>query len=325
MKRKLYLVALLSIFAFTSLCTFAQTVEDFKTKTLGPGNLSFKKFSKRVIISDFHVKYQVAMELEDAQKGGKMWRGGLRGDAKASLNLVLEGLDPDQLQKLTDELYTSYVEELKAQGFEVAPIEELWNHEAYSKSRDERWELVPGNGPGDSGEYGIIFTRATNGKFVVPKNYGGMYVGATVGKINNKERDFVYNSVSLVVTIFEDSQGELSKTLNRHAKAAQVKAETNFKISEESKVYFGMGTVLPRGGVEVSDVINKQKFESGQSADRDKLGTDYGVLRIWKVDDKEKKNYATVECNPEKYLEGTKLGANAFLKEAIQVLVKKAN
>ena len=323
MKRKLFLVALLAM--FTALTSVAQTVEEVNAKILGPANLSFKKFSKRVVISDFHVKYQVALELEDSQKGGKMWRGGLRGDAKASLDLVLDGLDPDQLQKLTDELYTSYVAELKAQGFEVAPIEELWNHEAYSKDREGRWELVPGNGPGDSGEYGVIFTRATNGKFVVPKNYGGMYVGATVGKINNKEKDFIYNSVSLVVTIFEDSQGELSKTLNRHAKAAQVKAETNFKISEDSKVWFGMGTVYPKGGVEVADVIEKQKFESGQNAARDKMGTDFGVLRVWEVENKEKRNYATVECNPEKYLKGTELGANAFLKEAVQVLVKKAN
>ncbi|KOF01906.1 hypothetical protein OB69_14280 [Roseivirga seohaensis subsp. aquiponti] len=323
MKRTICLAMLVSM--LTSLSLFSQTVEDFKIRTAGPGNLNYRKHSKRVVISDFHVKYQVALELKDSQKGGKMWRGGLRGDAKASLNLVLDGLDPDQLQKLTDQLYDTYVAELKAQGFEVASAEELWNHEAYEKNREERWELVPGYGPGDSGEYGLIFTRPTNGKFVVPKNYNGMYVGATVGKINNKERDFIYNSVSLVVTIFEDSQGELSKTLNRHAKAAQVKAETNFKISEESKVWFGMGTISPRGGVEVSDVINKQKFEAGQNADRDKLGTDYGVLRIWKVDDKEKKNYSTVECNPEKYLKGTELGANAFLKESIQFLVKKAN
>lgn len=52
--------------------------------------------------------------------------------------------------------------------------------------------------------------------------------------------------------------------MNRHAKAAQVKAETNFKISEDSKVWFGMGTVYPKGGVEVTDVIEKQKLSRGR-------------------------------------------------------------
>ena len=37
-----------------------------------------------------------------------MWRGGLKGDAKASLTLVLDGLVIDELQQLTDKLFEEY-------------------------------------------------------------------------------------------------------------------------------------------------------------------------------------------------------------------------
>ncbi|RKQ43303.1 hypothetical protein BXY85_3922 [Roseivirga pacifica] len=333
MKKKLCLALLVSV--FTSLSLFSQTVEDVKVKKLGPANLNYRKEAKRIAIADFQVNYQTALTLEDKKKGGKMWRGGIKGDAKASLTVVLDGLNPDDLQKLTDQLYAQYVADLEAQGFEIAPVEELWSNSAYDKKRDERWELKSGNGPEQGKEFGVILTRPSTRKFVVaqrtvdkengtPFSALADYEQGTENKVINQKTDYIFNKVVLEVLVFENSQSELSRTLNRHAGSAQVNAATTFKISEASTNRFGVGIFIAKGGVEVSDVMEKQKFEAGQNADTDKLGTDMGVLRVWSVEDREKTNFSTVKCDPAKYLKGAEMGVEAFLKGTVQAMADKA-
>lgn len=334
MKKKICLALLVSV--FTSLSLFSQTVEDVNIKKLGPANLNYRKEAKRIMIADFQVNYQTALTLEDEKKGGKMWRGGIKGDAKASITVVLDGLNPDDLQTLTDQLYAEYVADLKAQGFEIAPIEELWNNKAYDKNREDRWELKAGNGPEQGKEFGVILTRPSTQKFVVarrtvdkekgsPLSALADYETSTENKVINQKTGYIFNKVVLDVIVFENSQSELSRTLNRHAGSAQVKAETTFKISESSTNRFGMGTFFSKGGVEVADVMERQKFEAGQNADTDRLGTDMGVLRVWRVEDREKANFATVKCDPVLYLKGAELGVGAFLRGTVQAMADKAN
>ncbi len=333
MKNHLIITTII-LFISTSI-SFAQSVQDFKVKTLGPANLNYKKSPKRVLIGDFQVKYQTALNLEDEKKGGKMWRGGIKGDAKASLTLVLDGLEPDNLQTLTDQLYQQYVSNLKAQGFEIVPIEELWNHKVYEKNRDKRWELKAGAGPEQGDEFGMILTRPSIQKFVVAKNTvdpkmpGNMsvltdYEENTERKLSMQKNDFIFNKVVIVVSAFEDGQSETSKSLNRAAGYAQVKAETNFKISEASTNKFDMGTMMVKSGVEVANVLEKQKFDASQGADVDKRGTDIGVLRVWKVEDQEDINLSVVECNPTKYINGSKIGAEAFLTNTAEAMIQKS-
>lgn len=334
MKRYLFLFALTLIISTSEV--LSQEVQGFKTKISGPANLNFRKSPKRVVISDFQVNYQTALNLEDKKKGGKMFRGGLKGDAKASLTLVLEGLDQEALQKLTDQLYEDYVKELQAQGYEVAPIEEVWDHKAYKASRDKRWELKAGNGPERGKRFGMLLTRPSTQKFVVSqkefdKTKAGIatladYETNTERKMGSQRNDFIFNKVVVVVNSFEDGQGEGSKALGRLAGTAQVKAETNFKVSEFSVVKYNIGEVVPRGGIEVSNVLEKQKFDAFQRADVDKRGTDYGnIMTVWEVENREESDYITVKCDPKKFIKGAQLGVTAFLKSAVKELVDKSN
>lgn len=334
MKRHLFLFALI-LFIGTS-DALAQQVQEYKTKILGPANLNYRKSPKRVVISDFQVNYQTALSLEDEKKGGKMWRGGVKGDAKASLTLVLEGLDLEALQKLTDQLYADYVKELESQGYEIAPIEEVWDHKLYQNNRDKRWELKAGNGPERGERYGMLLTRPSTQKFVVAqkefdKTKAGIaaladYETSTERKIATQKNDFIFNKVVVVVNSFEDGQGEGSKALGRLAGTAQVKAETNFKVSEFSVIKYNFGEVMPRGGIEVSDVLEKQKFDAFQRADVDKIGTEYGnIMKVWEAENRENSDYITVKCDPKRFIKGAELGVNAFLKSAIQELVDKSN
>ena len=83
--------------------------------------------------------------------------------------------------------------------------------------------------------------------------------------------------------------------------------------------------MIVRGGVEVADVLKKQKFDASQAADVDKRGTDAGVFHVWRVEDKEDINVTVVKCNPEIYKKGAEIGIDAFLDATIDKLVDKSN
>lgn len=334
MKRHLLFFMLILIIATSEV--LCQEVQEYKTKITGPANLNYRKSPKRVVISDFQVNYQTALNLEDEKKGGKMFRGGLKGDAKASITLVMAGLDKEGLQKLTDQLYADYVNELQAQGYEIVPIEELWNHKVYQTKRDKRWELKSGNGPEPSERFGVLLTRPSTHKFIVSKKEfdktkAGIamladYEASTELKIGTQKNDFIFNKVVVMVNSFADGQGAGSKFINDLGGTAQVKAETNFKVSESSGVKYNSGEVKAWGGIEVSDVLEYQKFDVFQRADIDKPGTEYGnLMTVWEVENRESSDFITVKCEPKKFIKGAQLGVNAFLKSAVKELVDKSN
>ena len=336
MKRiKLPMLSFLLMLLCASPLAFAQNVKDFKVKMLGPANLNFRKSPKRIVISDFQVNFQTALQLEDKKKGGKMWRGGLKGDAKASLTLVLDGLNIDDLQQLTDKLFEEYKADLIAKGFEIAPIEELWNHSAYEKNREKRWDLRSGRGGEKGDEFGAIVMRPTGQKFIVNKQpmdnkKAGIlklanYEEQVEMKVSNQKKDFIFNKVVLNVLAFDNALSEAKRALNRHAGYAQVKAETDFKIDASSFNRFNIGQIVSNRGVVVEGVLEKQKFDASQRADVDKRGMDAGVFHVWSVEDKEDINLSVVKCDPEKYKKGAELAIESFLDATIQKLVDKAN
>lgn len=331
----------LSVFSFLLIlmCVLpevnAQNVKDFKIKMLGPANLNFRKSPKRIVISDFQVNFQTALQLEDKKKGGKLWRGGIKGDAKASLTLVLDGLNMDELQQLTDKLFEQYKADLVSKGFEIAPIEELWNHSTYQKNREKRWDLRSGQGGEKGDEFGAIVMRPTGQKFIVNKQSmenkktGPLkianYEEQVEMKVSNQKTDFIFNKVVLNVLAFDNALSETTRALNRHAGYAQVKAETDFKIDSKSYNKFNIGMMVSNRGVEVEGVLEKQKFDASQGADVDRRGMDAGVFHIWRVEDKEDINVSVVKCNPETYKKGAELAITSFLDATIEKLVDKAN
>ncbi len=331
----LSMLSFLLILLCASPVLIAQNVKDFKVKMLGPANLNFRKVPKRVVISDFQVNFQTALQLEDKKKGGKMWRGGLKGDAKASLTLVLDGLNIEELQQLTDKLFEQYKAELVAKGFEIASIEELWNHNAYQKNREKRWDLRSGQGGEKGDEFGTIVMRPTGQKFIVAKkNMDNKKTGPlklanyeeqVELKVSNQKKEFIFNKVVLNVMAFDNALSETTRALNRHAGYAQVKAETDFKIGASSFNKFNIGQMIVKGGVEVAGILEKQKFDASQGADVDKRGTDAGVFRIWRVEDKEDINVSVVKCDPEKYNKGAEMAITAFLGATIEKLADKSN
>lgn len=115
----LKMVTLLVALAFT-LNTNAQLITD---KLVDVGQMKAKNFDeapKKVFIKNFKVYYQMIAEAEKTIYGGRQMGGGAyKGNATARLAVGVDGVDADQLQQLTNQIYNDYVNKLKGLGMEV--------------------------------------------------------------------------------------------------------------------------------------------------------------------------------------------------------------
>ncbi|MCB0493350.1 MAG: hypothetical protein KDC93_13135 [Cyclobacteriaceae bacterium] len=113
-------VGALLIALIFSLEMHAQLITD-KVVTLG--QMKAKKFDeapKKVFIKNFKVYYQLIAEAEKTIHGGRQFGGGsYKGDATARLAVGVEGIEPEQLQELTNQIYNGYADKLKGLGMEV--------------------------------------------------------------------------------------------------------------------------------------------------------------------------------------------------------------
>lgn len=98
----------------------AQLITD---KMIDIGQMQSKDLNaapKKVFIKNFKVYYQMIAEAEKTIQGGRQFGGGsYTGDATARLAVGVEGIEPEELQQLTNSLYNGYVTKLKSLGLEV--------------------------------------------------------------------------------------------------------------------------------------------------------------------------------------------------------------
>jgi len=88
-----------------------------------------KKFNhteKKVYIKHFNINYQTVMIEWAKAKGGSNY-----GSATAGLALGLDGVNPDQLQKMTDQYYREFIGKLTSQGFTIVEAEEVQKNPSY--------------------------------------------------------------------------------------------------------------------------------------------------------------------------------------------------
>lgn len=97
--------------------------QEFDKKNLQVLEMKSKNFldaPKKVYINNFKIYYQMIAEAEKTTYGGRQFGGGsYTGDATARLAVGVEGIESNDLQQLTDEIYNYYMDQLKKLGFEV--------------------------------------------------------------------------------------------------------------------------------------------------------------------------------------------------------------
>ena len=81
---------------------------------------------QKVYINNFKIYYQMIAEAEKTVYGGRQFGGGsYTGNATAKLAVGVEGLSPEDLQSLTDQIYSNYVSKLESLGLEVSSARDV--------------------------------------------------------------------------------------------------------------------------------------------------------------------------------------------------------
>ena len=128
--------AILFLIGFIFLISLSVSGQEFNKKNLQITEVKSKNFPnapKKVYINNFKIYYQMIAEAEKTTYGGRQFGGGsYTGDATARLAVGVEGIEPEDLQQLTDEIYNYYVDQLKNLGYEVGSARTIDNVEFYA-------------------------------------------------------------------------------------------------------------------------------------------------------------------------------------------------
>ncbi len=109
-------------------------VSEVKLKEAGSFG-KFKKIDKKVFIAEFVVNYQVLYTAKDKKAAGQFGVGGqYKGAAEAKGALGLKGINDVMLQKMTNELYATYLAKLKSNGFSIMDSEQAKGIKAYNNA-----------------------------------------------------------------------------------------------------------------------------------------------------------------------------------------------
>ncbi|MDW3192038.1 MAG: hypothetical protein R8G66_06730 [Cytophagales bacterium] len=123
---------LASLLLCLSLITYAQKIPEKSLNVLQMKSKGFSEAPKKVFIKNFKIYYQMIAEAEKTSHGGRQFGGGsYTGDATARLAVGVEGVASADLQQLTNEIYSDYLNKLKARGLEVYNSKDYPNMEFF--------------------------------------------------------------------------------------------------------------------------------------------------------------------------------------------------
>lgn len=118
-----YFIAFLIMFSFN---TKAQDIPAKSIKALSVGSNKFSNAPKKIFIRTFKIYYQMIAEAEKTVYGGRQFGGGTyTGNATARLAVGVDGLAPEDLQSLTNDIYQEYIRALEEIGLEVITAKDL--------------------------------------------------------------------------------------------------------------------------------------------------------------------------------------------------------
>jgi hypothetical protein len=316
-----------------SLNSEAQSVKKSKLKFGGYGQKKFNKADKRIFIEQFSINYQYIYAKTKKKRGGRQLGGGYLGNAKAALFLGLGNINPDELQKLTDQVYNDFIKKLTNAGFTILTGENFKNHSYYSKDK-----VYKGGSPSEYFQ-GFISTSPSDVTFI-NKGYGAFN---TTLKTSKQLDGTIVARINIMVPFAEngESQGSraIGKMLGGIAKVVakpnlrigtttiQTKSKlgfdkhntfnTNFDIGYKTGLkYQSWHTVNPKKGIEIQGVLPKKKYKAVKTANQDLNGTQVGNYKVFNVPSAELKKMQTIEFDSEKYYKGVKEAIDYYMSSS---------
>ena len=315
-----------------------------------PGSMakSMRNAPKRIYIAEFFVNYQMAYSQTSIARGGREFGGGYRGDAKATLNVAIPGVDPQELQNLIDELYKTFVDRLKSEGFEIVSADEAGKTDQFSDwDRKSGGELSQAQFPGYLGTAPSgfdYFIKKTDDKGREKRGMGTYQI-----KLSNDLNGAIVAKVNLAIPFVEEAEGKGSKLLrDAVGGVAKVVIKPNLRLAQSESVqigkmsgasvvtsseFFYKESLRNAGGVnfklkkdvEIDGVFEEKKYKASESADTDLWGSDAGHLTIFHFSDKEIENTQPIPCDPQVYVKGVREVSTQFIKKTLEEFMSVMN
>lgn len=327
--KKIHVIICATLLAF-NVNSYAQKVEKSKLKFGGYGQKKFNDSDKKIFIEQFTINYQYIYAKTKSKRGGRQIGGGYLGNAKAALFLGLGNINPTELQKITDNLYTEFRTKLEQKGFTIISADNYKNHSYYSDA-----SLYKGGTPNEFYQ-GFITTSPTNVNFI-NKDYGAFN---TTLKTSKQLDGVIVARVNIMVPFAEDGESQGSRALGKMlGGVAKVVAKPNLRIGTstiqtKSKLGFDKyNTVVtnfdfgykkglkyqawytsnPKKGIEIQNVLPTKKYKAVKSANQDLNGTQAGNYKVFSVPTAELEKMQTIELDPDKYYSGVKEALTYYL------------
>jgi len=275
---------------------------------------------KKVYIKNFKVFYQMIAEAEKTAYGGRQVGGGsYTGNATARLAVGVEGVEPNDLQVMTNNLFNGFVAQLESMGLEIVNTNNLPTTNFF-----DEWQLLSGPRINEDQIKGSLMVIPEGFSYYVKKvnkkgkeKGGGFMSGVTkddggfqsvvygpVPKLSDELGDIIVADVSISVpSIYLDPKTNFG--------AAKVKGGAFLRMAQ-AKVSFVSGEVNKPGApyadtavelvlekpVPIPDVFGEQDFKSVATKSRT---TTPSYAAFFTVQNNTVELTNTIKCESEDY------------------------
>ncbi len=229
MKKLLVLLPLAAIALLSASPVLAQA--DLEKAFTDKGSYKDKAMAKaprRAYIKEFSVYFQVLAAAEDRSKAGGN-RATVSGATRTTMGVGLDGPSMEQLQGMTNELYSAYTGQLTAAGFTLVDGDEVEKTETLGD-----WTRFAGGEVASAAQVGgyLAFTPAGADLFYRKETASGKTKGsfliANDHRVSRDLEDAVVISVSLVVPFVLLEAGT---TINASQMGSKIKAKINLELA----------------------------------------------------------------------------------------------
>lgn len=311
----------------------AQLVTDKEIKSGGYGEKKMKKAPKKVYINRFFVNYQVLSSSSE-----------ISNKAKTSMTVGLNGIEPEDMQQITDNAYKMVTDKLTAAGFELVGADE-----AAGIDKFEGWERLQGGTPSTAQVFGFVSTAPTGYDFFVKgikksgKNKKSIFDGTPaiskdLGDIPVFEANVNFQYVTIEGKTMINSATQLKGVVNYEmppaaigqsatgvfgSKVESVPTSARFVWKGGAPGAGAMSIVYlyPKKAVDIPGVVEKKKFKE-YTSNSNYMGS-FGAMLI--SDRKDVKVSHQVKADRAAYIEKTQQTLNEYLSMVVDAFIANAN
>lgn len=316
-------------------------VKSVRTATVKPNKL--EDAPKKIFIKTFKIYYQMIAEAEKTVYGGRQFGGGsYTGDATARLAVGVEGVEPEDLQSLTNEIYQDYIGRLKDMGLQVMTAQDITPIDYF-----DGWGSIEGPHINQEQVKGSLMVVPDGFSYKVKKitkkgkeRTGGFMAGiqsvngadvaefnssayGALPKISNQLDDAIVAEVAISVpSIYLDPKSKLG--------TAKIKGGPYLRLGK-AKVSYVAGKLKKPGApspnsmvemlltkaVPINGVFEGEEFKAVATKSRTTVPS---YATFFTVEDKTVALSNTISCDAEVYKREVKKPIDAFIQQSLDKL-----